>query len=69
MLQLNRLGGSQGRGRQYFIVLMLISAFFSLAFEIIKRKSSTPYPFLVGCSDKSRAPDGILLLMQGHDAL
>lgn len=69
MFQLNRLGGNQERGRQHFSVLVLISAFFFLVFEIIKRKSCAPCPFLVGCSDKSRIPGAILLLMQSHDAL
>lgn len=58
MFQLNRLRGNQGRDRQYFSMLVLISPFFSLVFEIIKRKSCAPYPFLVGCSDKSRTPGG-----------
>lgn len=43
--------------------------FVTNVFGIIKRKSDTPYHFLMGCSDKSGALAGILLPAQGHSAV
>lgn len=64
MFQLNRLGGSQGRGRQYCSMIVLISALPPLSLK--KRKRCTPSSFLVGSVTKA---GGIFLLIQGHDAL